>query len=107
MSIPTRLTLAIATTLVLTCAPVHAEVLETATLRGDQIGLTLAITIDGLGLTRHEFSGTVDGDTIVGTVTLTPTAQRPMTLPWRATRTERSAYFAPTGTALPSSPTAR
>ena len=44
------------------------EVLEAATLRGSDITFTLNITLDGLGLTRHEFSGKVEGDKIVGTV---------------------------------------
>jgi hypothetical protein len=30
--------------------------------------LALNITLDQLGLTRHEFSGKVEGDQIVGTV---------------------------------------
>jgi hypothetical protein len=76
------------------------EVLETATLRGRDISLALKITLDGLGLTQHEFSGKVDGDQIVGTVRLTPANQAPLTLPWRARRTDRSDYFAFTGTAM-------
>ena len=76
------------------------EVLEAATLHGADIAFSLNITLDGLGLTRHEFSGKVDGDQIAGMVTLTPMNKPPMTLPWRAQRTGRSAYFAPTGTAL-------
>jgi hypothetical protein len=75
------------------------EVLEGMTLRGTDIGFTLGITLDGLGLTRHKFSGTVDGDAIVGTVEVTPANQPTQTLPWRARRAARSNYFAPTGTA--------
>lgn len=48
------------------------EVLESTTLRGDAIGFALKITLDGVGLTQHEFSGTVDGDRIAGTVTVVP-----------------------------------
>ena len=73
------------------------EILQGMTLRGADIRFTLSITIDGLGLTQHEFSGTVNGDEIVGTVKLTPANGPSETLPWRASRVERSDYFAPTG----------
>ena len=76
------------------------EVLNAMTLRGDDITFMLDITLDGLGLTRHEFSGKVNGDQIVGTVKVTPPDQAILTLPWRARRTARSGYFAPTGTAM-------
>jgi precorrin-6B methylase 2 len=76
------------------------EVLDGMTLRGDEIAFTLNITLNGLGLTRHEFSGKVDGDQIAGTVKLTPADRPTMTLQWRARRAERSDYFAPTGTEM-------
>jgi precorrin-6B methylase 2 len=76
------------------------EVLDAMTLRGDDITFTLNITLDGLGLTRHEFTGKVDGDQIAGTVKVTPSGQAALTLPWQARRVERSDYFAPTGTAM-------
>ena len=76
------------------------EVLESMTLRGADINFSLNITVDGLGLTRHEFSGKVEHDHIVGTVKVTPAGQSPQTLPWRARRSERSDYFARTGTAM-------
>ncbi len=76
------------------------EVLDPATVRGDDIAFTLNITLDALGLTRHEFTGKVDGDQIVGTAKVTPSQQDTMNLPWRARRTARSRYFMPTGTAL-------
>ena len=76
------------------------EVLEGLTLRGADISFTFAITLDGLGLTQHEFSGKVDGDQIVGTVKVTPKDQPTQTMAWRARRVERSDYFAPTGTAM-------
>jgi hypothetical protein len=76
------------------------EVLEGMTLRGAAITFALNITLDELGLTRHEFSGKVENDQIVGTVKVTPTGQSPMTIPWRARRSERSDYFAATGTAM-------
>ena len=76
------------------------EVLDPATLRGGDIAFTLNITLDALGLTRHEFTGKVDGDQIVGTAKVTPSQQDTMNLPWRARRSARSRYFMPTGTAL-------
>jgi Methyltransferase domain len=76
------------------------EVLEGTTLRGETIAFKLNITLDGLGLTRHEFTGRVTDDQIVGTVQVTPSDQPTMTLPWRARRVARSDYFAPTGTAM-------
>jgi SAM-dependent methyltransferase len=81
------------------------EVLEGMTLRGAEISFTFAITLDGSGLTRHEFSGKVDGDEIVGTVKVTPANQPIQTLPWRARRSDRSNYFAPTGTSTFQPPT--
>jgi hypothetical protein len=77
------------------------EVLEGMTLRGADITFALNITLDGLGLTRHEFSGKVEHDQIVGTVKVTPASQSPLSLPWRARRTERSDYFARTGADVP------
>jgi len=76
------------------------EVLEGMTVRGADITFALNITLDQLGLTRHEFSGKVESDQIVGTVKVTPAGQPPLTMPWRARRSERSDYFAPTGAAL-------
>ena len=76
------------------------EVLEAVTLRGSDISFTLAITLDGLGLTQHEFRGTVNGDEIVGTVKVTPPTGSTETLPWRTRRVGRSDYFAPTGTEM-------
>jgi hypothetical protein len=76
------------------------EVLDAMTLRGNDIKFALNITLDRLGLTRHEFSGKVDGDQIVGTVKFTPSDQATLTLPWRSRRTERWDYFGTTGTAM-------
>jgi hypothetical protein len=74
------------------------EVFHDMKLRGEEIAFALEITIEGLGLTRHDFSGTVRGDEIDGTVRITPANQEPRTMPWRARRVEESAYFAHTGT---------
>ena len=76
------------------------EVLERMTLRGADIGFALNITLDRLGLTRHEFTGKVENDRIVGTVNVTSAGQPPLTLPWQARRSERPDYFAPTGMEL-------
>jgi hypothetical protein len=76
------------------------EVLEGMTLRGADIAFVFNITLDQLGLTRHEFSGKVAGDQIVGTVKVTPAGQSTQTMPWRARRSGRSDYFAQTGTAM-------
>jgi hypothetical protein len=76
------------------------EVLDAVTLSGDAIAFGLAITLDGLGLTRHEFTGKVDRDEIVGTVQLTAAERSAVTVPFRAQRVATSRYFAPTGTAL-------
>ena len=74
------------------------EVLESPSLRGDEIAFVLNITLDGIGLTRHEFSGKVSGDQIVGSAKVTPRDGRAASLPFRAGRTLKSRYFAPTGT---------
>lgn len=76
------------------------EVLDGATLRGDEIAFKLTITLNGVGQSLHEFRGKVDGNEIAGTVRITPPEQAALTLPWNARRVERSDYFAPTGTAM-------
>ncbi len=76
------------------------ELLNDMKLQGEDISFTLGITLDGVGFVRHVFRGRVQGDAIVGTVnvTLPPNHDKFMELPWRATRSATSAYFAPTGT---------
>ena len=81
-------------------AGTRREILEGMTLRGTHISFTLAITLDDPGLTRHEFSGTVNGEEIVGTVKVTTANGSIQTLPWRARHVDRSNYFAPTGTTM-------
>ena len=83
------------------------EVLESASLRGERIQFTLAITVEGLGLTQHEFRGTVGASGIEGEVAVKAANGAQLTLPWRATRTERPRYFAPTGTAMFTPPPVR
>ncbi len=76
------------------------EVLTATGLRGEEIAFTLNITLDGHGLSAHEFTGKVAGDEIIGTVKVTPANQTTLTMPWRARRTDRPSYFAPTGLAI-------
>jgi len=76
------------------------EVLQKMTLRGEDLTFGLDITIDGSGLTSHTFSGKVRGNRIDGTVRVAPAEGPDVTLPWRADRTSKPGYFAPTGTAL-------
>jgi hypothetical protein len=76
------------------------EVLEGMTVRGAELTFSLGITLDGLGLTRHDFSGSVDGDRIVGTVIVRPAEGPAVTVPWQAGRVAQSDYFAPTGTEI-------
>lgn len=73
-------------------------VFNTVKLTGDEISFQLLLTMDGIGLVRHEFNGRVSGDTIEGTVTiLHEPYEKPFELPWRAQRVSTTAYFAPTG----------
>jgi hypothetical protein len=74
------------------------EVVNDLILRGDELTGQLKITLDGFGLTNHQFTGKVAGDEIVGTVKVTPSAQSEVTVPFRARRTATSRYFAATGT---------
>jgi len=67
-------------------------------LNGDHIAFSLMLTLDGVGLVRHQFEGRVQGDTIEGTVRLLREPyDQPTEVPWQAQRTQASAYFAPTG----------
>ena len=73
-------------------------VFDSAKLTGDELSFSLMMTLDGVGLVRHQFSGRVKGDAIEGTVRiLHEPYETPFELPWRATRSTTSAYFAPTG----------
>jgi hypothetical protein len=83
------------------------EVLEDVTLQGEDLSFTLEITLDGLGLTRHQFAGRVRGDEIRGTVSVTPSPRGPASMPWQARRTDRSDYFAPTGLEMFAAPETR
>ena len=73
-------------------------ILDPMKLTGDEITFTLMMTLDGVGLVRHQFSGRVKGDVIEGSVRiLYEPYETPFEVPWRAVRAATSAYFAPTG----------
>ena len=75
------------------------ELLHDVKLRGEDISFTLMMTLEDVGFVRHAFRGKVRGDVIVGTASVSlPPHDKTLELPWRATRTETSAYFEPTGT---------
>ena len=75
------------------------ELLHDVKLRGEDISFTLMMTLEDVGFVRHVFRGKVRGDAIVGTASVSlPPHEKTLELPWRATRTETSAYFEPTGT---------
>ena len=74
------------------------SILDGMKVSGDTISFSTLITLPGAGLTRHQFSGRVKGDTIEGTVQiLHEPYEVPFERPWRAVRSPTSAYFAPTG----------
>lgn len=68
-------------------------------INGDAISFSTMMTLPGIGLTKHQFSGRVNGDVIEGTVQLLyEPYETPFERPWRAVRSATTAYFAPTGT---------
>lgn len=76
-------------------------IFENVVLNGEQLTFTLAMTIPGAGLVRHEYQGRVGRNTIEGTVRLTPEGQeQAVDVPWRAERVWRSRFFAPAGLSL-------
>ena len=73
-------------------------VFDSMKLDGDQLTFTLMLTLDGMGLVRHQFEGRVAGDTIEGTVRiLREPYDKAVEVPWRAQRATTTTYFAPTG----------
>ena len=82
-------------------ARANREVLTDVKLSGDNLSFNLAITIEGLGLTRHEFTGRVRGERIEGTARVDLPDGSRAELPWRASLTATSDYFAPTGINMP------
>jgi hypothetical protein len=76
----------------------YRELLQDIKLRGEDISFTVAMTLDQVGHTRHEFRGKVRADQIEGRATVTLENHQKVELPWHAMRTRTSLYFAPTGT---------
>lgn len=73
-------------------------VFDSLKLNGDELTFSLMMTLEGVGLVRHQFSGRVRGDAIEGTVRiLHEPYETAFELPWRAERAKTSHYFAPTG----------
>ncbi len=82
-------------------AGANREVLTDVNLSGENISFNLAMTLEGIGLTRHEFSGKVSGVRIEGAAQVGLPDGTRLELPWRASRTTTSEYFAPTGVNMP------
>ena len=76
----------------------YRELLQDIKLRGEDISFALAMTVDRVGHTRHEFRGKVRGDQIEGKAIVTLENHQKLELPWHAKRTRTSPYFDPTGT---------
>lgn len=74
------------------------EIFESFTLRGAAIASVVNMSLDGLGLTRIELTGSATGDRVTGTATVTPLDQPAVTLPWQARRSRTAGYFERTGT---------
>ena len=73
-------------------------VFDSMKLDGDRLSFTLMLTLDGMGLVRHQFEGHVQGDTIEGTArVLREPYDNAVEVPWRAQRATETTYFAPTG----------
>lgn len=75
------------------------ELFENMTLKGDRLSFGLNVTVDGIGLVRHQFQGRVGTHAIDGTVKVTTDKeQEGVEIPWRAERSWGSRYFSHTGT---------
>lgn len=73
-------------------------ILEEMKLAGGEISFRLSMSVGNRSPVVHHFNGLVSGDTIEGSVSiLHEPNDSPTVLPWRATRGQGSAYFAPTG----------
>jgi hypothetical protein len=72
-------------------------ILQNVRLRGEDFSFSVEMTLDGVGLTRHDFAGKVNGDQIKGTVKVSTPDGKNVDLPWVARRTTTTAYFRPTG----------
>lgn len=75
-------------------------VLDKLNLNGADIEFTLGMTIGTSGFVTHSYRGKVNGPEIEGTVRLQRVVNEECVtteVPWRASRSASSAYFAPTG----------
>lgn len=72
-------------------------VFQNVRLRGEDLSFSIEMTLDGVGLTQHQFTGKVNGDRIKGSVKLTMPDGTTLDLPWVASRSTTTAYFRPTG----------
>jgi hypothetical protein len=72
-------------------------ILQNVRLRGEDFSFSVEMTLDGVGLTRHDFAGKVNGDQIKGTIKVSMPDGKNVELPWIARRTTTTAYFRPTG----------
>jgi hypothetical protein len=76
------------------------ETLTDARLRGDEINMSVEMTLEGIGRARQQYIGRVNGDTIKGTAFITPADGKPIELPWLARRASpggTGGWFRPTG----------
>jgi hypothetical protein len=73
------------------------ERISDARLSGDQISFVFDMTLTGVGRTKHEFAGKVNGNQITGTVKVSLPEGKTAELPWTAKRVPASGYFRPTG----------
>jgi precorrin-6B methylase 2 len=73
------------------------ESLTDVRLRGEDLSFVFDMTLTGIGRTKHEFSGKVNGESIKGVVKVSTAEAKPMELPWTARRVAKSGWFRPTG----------
>jgi hypothetical protein len=73
------------------------ESLTDVKLRGEDLSFVFDMTLTGVGRTKHEFSGKVNGDTIKGSVKVSVAEAKTVELPWTARRVAKSGWFRPTG----------
>jgi SAM-dependent methyltransferase len=82
------------------------ELMHAMVLRGRSLQFSINMTLAGLGYTRLGFAGSVQGDTMEGSVEVQLPQKEDeepyeaFRLPWRARRAAVPGYFAPTGTNL-------
>jgi hypothetical protein len=71
------------------------EVMTDVSLRGRDISFRLTVTVEGLGLVHHHFTGEVRGDVIEGKARVQyGSHEKPYELPWRAVRVPEAKFLA-------------